>query len=45
MMDKVFHQPYVVPGIKPLEPDPVAGENVVIGEVYAQEEGDAEDES
>ena len=44
MMDEVFHQPYVIPGIKPLEPDPVAGENV-IGEVHAQEEGDAEDKS
>ena len=42
MIYQVFDQPHMVPGVVYLEPDPVAGEDVGIGEIYACDEGDAE---
>src|SRR4030042_5605533 len=43
MVDKILHQPHVIPGVKPLKPDPIACENIVIGVINANEEGDAKD--
>src|SRR4030042_6861344 len=45
MIGEVLHKPHVIPGVKPLKPDPIVCENIVIGVVNANKEGDAKDHS
>ena len=45
VMGQVLYQPHMVVGILKLEPDPVASEDVMIGEIGTQEQGEAKDES
>jgi hypothetical protein len=44
VMGQVLYQPHMIIGILILEPDPVAGEDVMIGEIGTQKQGEAEDE-
>jgi len=44
VMGQVLYQPHMIIGILILEPDPVAGEDVMIGEIGTQEQSDTENE-
>jgi len=44
VIGKVLYQPHMIIGIFILKPDPGAGENVMIGEIDAQEQGKAKDD-
>jgi hypothetical protein len=42
VVGQVFYQPHMIIGILILEPDPVAGKDIMIGEIGTQEQGETE---
>ena len=45
VLDEVLDQAHVIPGVEPLESDPIAPEHYIIGIVCAEEESESRDDS